>query len=107
CCCCRLPSNPATACLSLPDALPILQLADGGPAVGSVRDAVHDEAAHAADPLPAVGVEGDGVLALLHESFVHDVERLARHVVSREDRKSTRLNSSHQIISYAVFCLKK
>src|SRR5207244_10405520 len=26
---------------------------------------------------------------------------------SRADRKSTRLNSSHQIISYAVFCLKK
>src|SRR5207244_10336405 len=26
---------------------------------------------------------------------------------SRGDRKSTRLNSSHQIISYAVFCLKK
>src|SRR5258708_24696372 len=25
----------------------------------------------------------------------------------RLDRKSTRLNSSHQIISYAVFCLKK
>src|SRR5438552_4606224 len=28
-----------------------------------------------------------------------------RHPAS--DRKSTRLNSSHQIISYAVFCLKK
>src|SRR5438552_11702440 len=27
--------------------------------------------------------------------------------LDREDRKSTRLNSSHQIISYAVFCLKK
>src|SRR5258708_21446896 len=27
--------------------------------------------------------------------------------VTGEDRKSTRLNSSHQIISYAVFCLKK
>src|SRR5258708_35022284 len=26
---------------------------------------------------------------------------------SPSDRKSTRLNSSHQIISYAVFCLKK
>src|SRR5256885_7417794 len=26
---------------------------------------------------------------------------------SREDRKSTRLNSSHLVISYAVFCLKK
>src|SRR5438552_4973825 len=29
------------------------------------------------------------------------------HFQSSEDRKSTRLNSSHQIISYAVFCLKK
>src|SRR2546422_8491792 len=27
--------------------------------------------------------------------------------VKREDRKSTRLNSSHGYISYAVFCLKK
>src|SRR5258708_8839429 len=27
--------------------------------------------------------------------------------LARGDRKSTRLNSSHQIISYAVFCLKK
>src|SRR5207244_12178082 len=27
--------------------------------------------------------------------------------LNRQDRKSTRLNSSHQIISYAVFCLKK
>src|SRR5258708_8915686 len=28
-------------------------------------------------------------------------------VIGPTDRKSTRLNSSHQIISYAVFCLKK
>src|SRR5258708_30539776 len=28
-------------------------------------------------------------------------------VLAHTDRKSTRLNSSHQIISYAVFCLKK
>src|SRR5258708_20398402 len=28
-------------------------------------------------------------------------------VLPASDRKSTRLNSSHQIISYAVFCLKK
>src|SRR5258708_23313286 len=32
-----------------------------------------------------------------------EVVKSARH----KDRKSTRLNSSHQIISYAVFCLKK
>src|SRR5438105_9261713 len=30
----------------------------------------------------------------------------AGHILSR-DRKSTRLNSSHEWISYAVFCLKK
>src|SRR2546430_11565049 len=35
----------------------------------------------------------------LTESFHHDR--------SHEDRKSTRLNSSHSQISYAVFCLKK
>src|SRR3989442_11963038 len=29
------------------------------------------------------------------------------HAFSRQDRKSTRLNSSHVRISYAVFCLKK
>src|SRR5258708_19561016 len=32
---------------------------------------------------------------------------LAALAVHPSDRKSTRLNSSHQIISYAVFCLKK
>src|SRR5437588_2314480 len=34
----------------------------------------------------------------------------AREIVEQEialDRKSTRLNSSHTVISYAVFCLKK
>src|SRR5437867_8537905 len=30
-----------------------------------------------------------------------------RDDTQREDRKSTRLNSSHRTISYAVFCLKK
>src|SRR2546429_1665213 len=29
------------------------------------------------------------------------------HAVAKGDRKSTRLNSSHGYISYAVFCLKK
>src|SRR5690348_17731655 len=32
---------------------------------------------------------------------------VALHGVQLEDRKSTRLNSSHPSISYAVFCLKK
>src|SRR5437588_5012291 len=33
--------------------------------------------------------------------------RQRRGLASRGDRKSTRLNSSHTVISYAVFCLKK
>src|SRR5207244_10127649 len=39
-----------------------------------------------------------------------DVLGIRKRIAVREgilDRKSTRLNSSHQIISYAVFCLKK
>src|SRR5258708_28922530 len=39
-----------------------------------------------------------------------EIERkflLKRLPPNLRDRKSTRLNSSHQIISYAVFCLKK
>src|SRR2546426_4881313 len=39
---------------------------------------------------------------------VSTVEQNARRVFPRiADRKSTRLNSSHLVISYAVFCLKK
>src|SRR5437867_8895147 len=40
-----------------------------------------------------------------------DEDRVGRHVTRGRaqslDRKSTRLNSSHRTISYAVFCLKK
>src|SRR2546422_7338228 len=34
-------------------------------------------------------------------------ERIGRRAAEHRDRKSTRLNSSHGYISYAVFCLKK
>src|SRR2546429_6904029 len=40
------------------------------------------------------------VIDLLHAIFPFRIEQLI-------DRKSTRLNSSHGYISYAVFCLKK
>src|SRR5690606_42155245 len=61
---------------------------------------VHDAVAHLAD---AEGGEGEAV--------VHEPRRGARgrleEAAGAEDRKSTRLNSSHVKISYAVFCLKK
>src|SRR4051794_41368371 len=37
----------------------------------------------------------------------HRIEVWFGHRTTRVDRKSTRLNSSHPSISYAVFCLKK
>src|SRR5256885_13315411 len=36
-----------------------------------------------------------------------DVDVVVEQLDARIDRKSTRLNSSHLVISYAVFCLKK
>src|SRR5258708_22677964 len=41
-----------------------------------------------------------------HDAIYAD-PALAASCAAHTDRKSTRLNSSHQIISYAVFCLKK
>src|SRR2546426_6727398 len=43
--------------------------------------------------------------AAAHQGTVRDHRRPAR--AAPLDRKSTRLNSSHLVISYAVFCLKK
>src|SRR5690606_41715436 len=43
----------------------------------------------------------------LREALANNGLGLAQFDVSAQDRKSTRLNSSHVKISYAVFCLKK
>src|SRR5438552_10675036 len=50
-----------------------------------------------------------GVAVLIEaEHTCMSVRGVAKHGAKTfTDRKSTRLNSSHQIISYAVFCLKK
>src|SRR5947208_11267043 len=66
----------------------------------------------------AIGADGhDGIIVLKAWpvnllSLDHvDLQLRAQRDLNRGtrdlDRKSTRLNSSHQIISYAVFCLKK
>src|SRR3712207_7720200 len=52
--------------------------------------------------LPRDWVEGTGVILAGLRDGRHRVIGLGR-----ADRKSTRLNSSHANISYAVFCLKK
>src|SRR5207244_11715616 len=59
----------------------------------------------------AVGVGAvsrcDTVVASMAKGNSHTCGCSCASLSSFRDRKSTRLNSSHQIISYAVFCLKK
>src|SRR2546426_6828075 len=52
----------------------------------------------------------DVALLVLHERVQDERvadEELVLVLLHHRDRKSTRLNSSHLVISYAVFCLKK
>src|SRR5437773_7529239 len=53
------------------------------------------------------GMERPGTFARLRDDFEFLKEHKVNAIVSLTDRKSTRLNSSHITISYAVFCLKK
>src|SRR5205085_12639564 len=48
-----------------------------------------------------------GRVAVLGRVLADEVEDLLLALRQIQDRKSTRLNSSHSQISYAVFCLKK
>src|SRR5258708_29829621 len=70
-------------------------------------------------PANLCGTSGFGAPAALAQQITEQLELAAKFAllqrfgiienekqIARADRKSTRLNSSHQIISYAVFCLK-
>src|SRR5699024_11408811 len=100
-------SDPSRTCihtLSLHDALPISQnrvCRAGRSPIHPERSTVdREEVLHAACPgvPPAPGRSVVGLLS-------HDPPRAPAR--TSRDRKSTRLNSSHVSISYAVFCLKK
>src|SRR2546427_7887032 len=72
------------------------------------RSAGHPGPVQALDPL--LGRAGGGDPLDLHLELVdvgHPVRQRREPGVGEPDRKSTRLNSSHSQISYAVFCLKK
>src|SRR5256885_14291979 len=75
--------------LSLHDALPICTLAAIMTTIENKLQQIHERIASAC----AQAGRASGSVQLLS--------------VSKTDRKSTRLNSSHLVISYAVFCLKK
>src|SRR5207248_9236038 len=97
------PATPEIYTLSLHDALPISRLAHPRGPAHAVRE-----------PLRRIGK-----LEVDDQSDVVDVDAAGGDVGGHQDpaaaiaerghgdRKSTRLNSSHRTISYAVFCLKK
>src|SRR5258708_38721645 len=58
---------------------------------------------HDALPISSGRCRPDSVFAFCQRRRI----QFRRRLYLSADRKSTRLNSSHQIISYAVFCLKK
>src|SRR5688572_31356712 len=47
------------------------------------------------------------ILSRIFKGKVNKLTLAFFDIITRKDRKSTRLNSSHSQISYAVFCLKK
>src|SRR5690625_7021656 len=57
--------------------------------------------------LPAGKLMHRGLFLAGEPEIMQDFFRSTSALRARQDRKSTRLNSSHVAISYAVFCLKK
>src|SRR5699024_11785092 len=106
CFCFHMAVSPQCYTLSLHDALPI-SLRQEGPTV--FRWAVWDMADVAKQALDVAGVSARDLAAFIpHQANMRIIDELAKQLkLPKGDRKSTRLNSSHVSISYAVFCLKK
>src|SRR2546422_8516253 len=79
----------------------------------TAADRIEAEAAKLKVPVAVCVIDIHGNIVLTHRMggapvFAADIaERKAYTSALVRDRKSTRLNSSHGYISYAVFCLKK
>src|SRR2546427_7947604 len=68
--------------------------------VGANNDVMPDVYLGTVKPRDLYLLASDGLTGMLEDPQLGEL-------LAREDRKSTRLNSSHSQISYAVFCLKK
>src|SRR6266496_413275 len=108
---------PSTATTSSADARKIFAVRpNGGAAAGAgaglvalepgIRRVVVPVLVAVGPPLVAARVQGDPEVGL-RDAGGHVPHDLAGDALVPQDRKSTRLNSSHVEISYAVFCLKK
>src|SRR3712207_8799619 len=66
---------------------------------------LHQLLDHSCSLVPSIRIRAHPASA--HNTHGHDDQRVAFTLATNSDRKSTRLNSSHANISYAVLCLKK
>src|SRR5438034_1883588 len=99
-----LPASTSISTLSLHDALPIFIANSGAVANG------HPSAVARKKPHTTFAVCGNRALdtsAQRWQRAAVSKPKIGVNVSRGKDRKSTRLNSSHTVISYAVFCLKK
>src|SRR3990170_6475330 len=94
----QMPMRSAVVLLVITDQLlPLnLRMVPPAPTANTLFDAVP----HTSQSVFAVGLVMGSQVVPFHR-------RITPPMPTAKDRKSTRLNSSHQIISYAVFCLKK
>src|SRR2546430_3717914 len=100
------PATPEIYTFPLPAALPIFE-GDDPPVRQRLGHFVVDDSLR--DPLHDRGLAHAGVAdqrGVVLRAPRENLDRLL-DLVCTADRKSTRLNSSHSQISYAVFCLKK
>src|SRR5439155_26905221 len=95
-----LPPTPALYTLSLHDALPISPQPCGKRRSCSRKFTIGSKITSRLSPACSTFSLAASKIRTRSRCF-------ARAATAKQDRKSTRLNSSHVAISYAVFCLKK
>src|SRR5207244_12553033 len=97
----------STYTLSLHDALPISRRTRASPYCRLIGEDLKLLDRWLARRLQVLRRDGPHRRACARLGGSYGCSRTGSFANDRRDRKSTRLNSSHQIISYAVFCLKK
>src|SRR5207245_10618289 len=100
---CRLRAFPSST-LPLHDALPISQASSKAAEEAATYDSTRNLGTLSSLDSASSGRNRETPTLCLHQVWSACG---GEHARAEEDRKSTRLNSSHGSISYAVFCLKK
>src|SRR5690606_42013255 len=97
--------NRSRKCISLHDALPILKMKDKYARTSDITK--KDKSVLTGRTIKQVEKAADNVWQSNRTNGQETKKKRSATQSKKQDRKSTRLNSSHVKISYTVFCLKK